>query len=213
MKLIKHVFFVLMAIMIFPTVSYAIYDPDRPVNNKPDEITTTSVDEADLAKIEDKIRVTGQEKAAEKRANIKNRGEERRSTVARAVQEILLTADRTEPGIGKQIRDIARQQNEGEAKIHESVEKINSRGKGLRLLLGPDWKEIKEVRKEMNQNTERIIKLKRTMNQMDDGANKNELAEHIEVLEVQNDELYSIVGEKTKGFSLLGWLFKLIHGA
>lgn len=214
MKLTKYASVALLAMMIFPSAGYAIYSPDRPVSNNPDEVSITSVEDGDdIEYAEDTVRITGQEKAAEKKANAKSRGDERKSTVAKAVQEILATADSMEGGIGQQVRLVAQEQNQAEERIAESLNKVDGRSKGIKFLLGPDWKELKGAKSEINENSVRIAKLKRIASDVEDEEARAAIEAQIRVLEIQNQTLEENLNDATKGFSLLGWLFKIVHGA
>jgi hypothetical protein len=212
MKLTKYASIALLAMMIFPSAGYAIYNPDRPVSNNPDEVSITSVEDGDYQEPEDIIRITGQERATEARANSKGKGAERKSAVAKAVEELLSIADRSE-GIGHQVRVIAQEQRQSEERLEKSMEKMEKRGRAAKFFIGPDWAELKDMKQEMQQNTVRITNLQRVVNGMEDGEEKDQIGEQIRLLQEQNENLKSIAEEAGKGFSLFGWLLKMVHGA
>lgn len=137
---------------------------------------------------------------------------EHMSEVAKAVEELVRSAERMEdPGIGEQVREIAQAQSESEDKINQAIDKAEGRGALLKFVLGPNWGELKEAKKEMEQNQVRIRELNRLMEQVQNESEKQALKEQIAVLENQNTQLADNLEEQTKGFSLLGWLFKWIN--
>lgn len=132
------------------------------------------------------------------------------SLVSKAVQELVRATDRFEnPGIGEEVREIAKAFGKDEDVANESIEDSKSKPKVLRLLFGPDYKNLKEVRKVMTQNTTRIRRLEQLMNQSENEADKTELSEQITKLQVQNLELENQYKEELSGFSLFGWLARL----
>lgn len=137
---------------------------------------------------------------------------EHMSDVAKAVEELVRMSDRTEdPGIGDQVREIAKAQGESEDKANEAIDNAEGRGAALKFFLGADYKELKKVKKEMQENENRVRELNGLMDQIENESDKQGLSEQIRVLEEKNKEFSDYLEEKTAGFSLLGWLFKWIN--
>ncbi|HRZ95264.1 MAG TPA: hypothetical protein P5262_01710 [Candidatus Moranbacteria bacterium] len=138
-----------------------------------------------------------------------NPSEQRRSQVANAVQTMLQVADR-EGGIGQQVRVIAQNQNQNQVKLEQNVEKIQDRGGFAKFFIGPNYKEIKDAQKTLEQNKEQIKQLNQIKNQLYNQGNQQQLTEQIRVLEQTNQEIETLLTDAQKGFSLFGWLNKLI---
>lgn len=138
-----------------------------------------------------------------------NPSEQRRSQVANAVQTMLQVADR-EGGIGQQVRVIAQNQNQNQVKLEKNVEKIQDRGGFAKFFIGPNYKEIKDAQKTLEQNKEQIKQLNQIKNQLYNQGNQQQLTEQIRVLEQTNQEIETLLTDAQKGFSLFGWLNKLI---
>lgn len=134
------------------------------------------------------------------------------SEVATAVESLVRVGSRIpDAGIGDQVREIAKAQGESEDKVNKALDKASERKSAVKFFLGADYKQLKEVKKEMEQNRLRIQELQKLMLQVTDEADKTELQSQISTLEAQNTLLQDRVESETDGFSLMGWLFKLIY--
>ncbi|KUK66024.1 MAG: transmembrane(s)protein [Parcubacteria bacterium 34_609] len=134
---------------------------------------------------------------------------QRRSRVANAVQEMLQVAERNE-GISGQIRVIAQNQNQNQERIEKSIQKIQKRNSLTSFFAGPDYREIDKAKEIASQNNQQIEKLNQLKDQVVDSNDQQQLIEQIESLKQANLEVEDYLQELQKGFSLFGWLFKLI---
>ncbi len=158
-----------------------------------------------------------QVETAEKEGTESGRGEgflkrspvalEHMSAVALKVQELLQL--RTEGGIGDQVRQIARDQIQSQIQIQEQVDKVDSRGKLVKLLLGPDYKALKNINQLMEQNRQRIQLLQELQNQLVSQVDKINIEETIQALIQENTSLQEAISAEEKTKSLLGWFLKL----
>jgi hypothetical protein len=138
-----------------------------------------------------------------------NPSEQRRSQVANAVQTMLQVADRS-GGIGQQVRVIAQSQNQNQIKLEQNIEKIQSRSDLAKFFIGPNYGEIKNAQKTLEQNREQIKQLNQIQTQLTNQGDQQQLMEQIKILEQANLEIENSLIESQKGFSLFGWLNKLI---
>ena len=134
--------------------------------------------------------------------------EQRRSQVANAVQEMLQVADRNEE-IGQQVKVVAQAQNENSEKLEASLQKIQNRNSFVRFLIGVDYKEINSAEQVLTQNQEQITQLNQIKTQLENQADQDTLTQQIQLLEQANQEIQNSLDSSQKGFSLLGWAFKL----
>ena len=138
-----------------------------------------------------------------------NPSEQRRSEVADAVQAMLQIADR-DGGIGQQVRIVAQNQNQNQIKLEKNVEKIQSRGSFAKFFIGPNYGEIKDAQKTLEQNREQVRQLNQIKNQLSNQGDQQQLTEQIRVLEQTNQDIENLIGDAQKGFSLFGWFNELI---
>jgi len=140
--------------------------------------------------------------------NRSERATERMSDVAKSVQELLANPDR-EGGIGKDIREIARQQQNSQEDLEENLSDVNERNRLFKLIVGVDGKALGEVKKEASQIDGRIAKLKALSNSVQDEEEQAELNTFIEDLEGQRNDLLETVEVEDSSFSMVGWMRRL----
>ena len=132
-----------------------------------------------------------------------------RSRVANTVQEMLQVAERNE-GMGSQIRIIAQNQNQNQERIESGIEKVQNRNSLTKFFVGPDYKEINKVQEIVEQNSQQIEQLIQIKDQFIDSDDQQQLIEQIQSLKQANLQVEDSIQGLQKGFSLFGWLFKLI---
>lgn len=135
---------------------------------------------------------------------------QRRSRVANAVQEMLQVAERNQ-GIGQQIRTIAQSQDQNQKEIEMTLEHVkNNRGNVVwRFFFGPN-KYIYMADNKLATHAEKIEELKELASQIPDEIDAEIIEEQIEIMEQAKTELAEEIKEESKGFSLFGWLRRLM---
>jgi hypothetical protein len=158
------------------------------------------------------INGSGQENQAQgKGVNQANdRAVQRRSRVANAVQEMLQVAERNQ-GIGQQIRTIAQNQDQNQKEIEMTLEHVkNNKGNVVwRFFFGPN-KYIYMAEGKLAYHAEKLQELKELASQVKNEADAEILEEQIEIMEQVKTELAEEIKEESRGFSLFGWLRRLI---
>jgi hypothetical protein len=142
--------------------------------------------------------------------NIEATSTDRRSGVSNAVREMLQAADR-QGGIGERVREIARNYEEDNNKIEDGLKAIKNRGQFRKFILGPDFKKIGETEEMLARHTERLNELKQLSSQATTDEDRSLLEQRIYEMETIKMEIEKEVLEEQKGFSLFGWLNKLIN--
>jgi len=128
------------------------------------------------------------------------------SVVAQRVGQLLEGGER---GFGQQINEIAQEQQEAQGEIGKQLGKLESRGGFLKKLVGPDYRAIKNLRGQIEQNRVRIGQLEGLKNQLQNSADQTQVQEVIMALNDQNTALQEQVELEGGVGSLFGWLFKL----
>lgn len=134
---------------------------------------------------------------------------QRRSQVANAVQEMVKVADRN-GGVGERIRLVAQEQNQLQEEAEESLAKAQNRSRFTRFFIGPNYGKLKSVEDRLEMHNEKLEELK-TLREEVNLDEQALLDEQIEVMEIVTEELEGEVNEDQKGFSLFGWLNRLIR--
>ncbi len=129
------------------------------------------------------------------------------SIVAQKVQEMLQI--RTTGGIGEQVRQIAKDQNQAQTQIQDEINKIDSRTGILKSLAGPDYKAIRSLKQQLEQNQLRIQQLNQLQDQLYSQVDITAVEETIKALTEENTSLQELINAEEQTRSLLGWLFRL----
>jgi len=178
-----------------------------------DQIETDETEVDNQNQIQDKINpIQIQTNEVNEKGAIKNQNDsisvQRRSQVANAVQQMLQVADRNS-GIGQQVKVIAQAQNQNQEKLQIGIEKIQNRNRFVKFLIGPNYSEIKNAQKLLEQNREQIDQLNQIKTQLSNQSDVQILTEQIQILEQVNAQIEETLQNEQKGFSLFGWLVRL----
>jgi len=138
--------------------------------------------------------------------------QQHRSQVAAAVENMIMLSANQDATIGEQIRVIARAQGAAEDSVNQSLEKAQSRTAFAKFFVGPNYSQLKDVKQQIEQNRLRIQQLNQIAAQISNQADQTNLQNQIQILEKQNTGLEEQLDQDAKGFSLFGWLSKLVSG-
>lgn len=131
------------------------------------------------------------------------------SEVAKQVQQLLQI--RTEGGIGQQVRQIAQEQNQAQTQIQEQLNKLESKGKLVRLLTGTDYVAVKNLKVQLEQNQLRIKQLEQLQNQLSNQGDITIVQETIQALIAENTSLQERITAEEQTKSIFGWLSRLFN--
>ena len=137
-----------------------------------------------------------------------NESEQKNSPVAKAVQEIIKVADEN-TNVGQQIKIIAQTQDQNSEKAETNMQKIKSRNGFAKFFVGPNYGEIKNSQKLLEQNKEQIQELTRLGARLSGKIDQQKISGQIKILEQENKQMETSLNEAKKGFSLFGWTFRL----
>ncbi|MFZ5376194.1 MAG: hypothetical protein ACOZAN_00795 [Patescibacteria group bacterium] len=133
--------------------------------------------------------------------------EENMSEVAKQVQELLEV--KTKGGIGEQVREIAKEQNQAQLTIQEQLSKLKSKGKIARLLTGTDRTAVKNLESQVEQNQLRIDQLEKLKIQLSNQGEIETVEQTIQLLNTQNESLQERISLEEKSSGMFGWLLRL----
>jgi len=94
----------------------------------------------------------------------------------------------------------------------KSLEEIDKRPAWKNFLLGPDYKNLGKIRSNLVQNRNQIRKIEKTIEKNKDEEDANTLRARLGELEQERLKIFNYIDEKDDGFSLFGWLAKLMSG-
>lgn len=134
---------------------------------------------------------------------------ESRNRAATAVQAMFEFADRNRNGLGEQVRIIAQNQNQVREKIYLSLNKIQNRKKLVKLLIGPDYKELNNARKFLDESIEQVTSFWILINYNQEDV--RDLDNPYRLLEEANKQIFYELNYEGRASSLFGWLFKIFN--
>jgi hypothetical protein len=137
--------------------------------------------------------------------NLLNKGSE----VAGKVQQIL--QNNPSGGIGQQVREVARAQNQLHTQVQTQLDKLNSKSKLAKLLLGTDYQAVKVLKTQIEQNQLKIKQLEELKNQLHDSEEIAVVDNVIANLTQENTFINEKITAEEKTKSLLGWFVKLFN--
>jgi Cu/Ag efflux pump CusA len=111
--------------------------------------------------------------------------------------------------VGNQVRNIAQQQVQTQTQIQTQLNKLESKSGLMKKLFGPDYKAIKNLKQQMEQNQLRVQQLEQLQTQVVNQADEIQLEEAVQALVEQNTALEEQIQAEEQVGSLFGWLIKL----
>lgn len=134
--------------------------------------------------------------------------------VAQTIGEMVKLADKIQvqnQGQATQIRTIAENQIINTNSANTAIDAINSRSSIAKFIIGPNYKELKNLEQAQNQFQEQIRNCIQLKLQISNSADQQNLQLLIEQMEEEYNNLQTIYSEQNKRFSLFGWLIKLFY--
>jgi len=133
------------------------------------------------------------------------------SEVAKKVQEMQMLGQ-IEKGLGEQIRLIAQNQTQSQQRLHDGLGKVDERQGILKTFLGPDYKAMNAISREIGENELRITQLEQLKNQLANQADATKIQEMIQSLIAQNTALQERIQLEEQTKSMFGWMMKFFAG-
>jgi hypothetical protein len=198
-KSMKHVILMLSLVVLFSSPATAM-ESTRKAQGNPTNMPLASPD---------MVTTQEQEVTQEEKGERSQTARENMSVVAQAVQEFL--AQDMEGGIGQQVREVTQAQKQAQTQIETEFAKMESRMGFVKSLFGPDFKAIKNLNQQVEQNQVRVQELKQLANQTQNQVDQTQLQEMIQVLDQQNTALTERVQAEERVGSIFGWLVKFFN--
>lgn len=154
---------------------------------------------------------TGNQVQNRNQVNTQNQGEETRLQVATSEMEQLMDMNMVNKTLESQVQTVAGEQAQAQIEIEGQLIKLESRSSFVKKLFGPDYKAIKNLNQQMEQNRLRIQLLTELQNQVTNQNDETQLQEAIQALIDQNTSLQEQIQAEENTISLFGWLVKLFN--
>lgn len=140
-----------------------------------------------------------------------NQGAESQLQVATQQMEEFMAMEEWGEAVGNQVRAVVQEQAQAQAQIQQELVSMAARSGFMKKLFGPDYKAIKNLKQQMEQNQLRIQQLEQMQNQVQNQADATQLQLVTQALASQNTVLQQQVQAEEKVGSVFGWLIKLFN--
>lgn len=202
MKKILIITFSVLLVLVFLPVVVLAQGRNTQVQNQ-NQVQTQNQGE------DEQIQVTTQEQEDSQSSEDENEtARQHMSVVAQTVEE-LLTTQGAKGGIGQQVSEVARAQQQAQQEIEGELDKLEVRQGLMKKLFGPDYKAIKNLSQQIERNRLRIRQLEQLQTQVTNQADQTQIQEAVQTLVEQNTALEEQIQAEEQIGSLFGWLFKL----
>ena len=138
------------------------------------------------------------------------RAEERRIQFADNVQELVRSSERIGNGIGEEVRVMAQDQERDYEDAEDIIKNVSKRGGFARFFIGPNYSEIKKVEDYAQKYTDRLEKLGETVSEITAQDVISAIDAQIKEMEQVKADLEVEIEAQKGGFSLFGWLNRLL---
>jgi len=113
------------------------------------------------------------------------------------------------PEIGEQVRSMVQSHERVQARTETALHQMSQRNQAVKFLIGPDYKNAGQVRRDvvgLRNDIRKLEKIKEDSLPADVG----DIQGAVDELQVEADGLEAQLTEQLSGFSLFGWLAKLL---
>jgi len=127
-----------------------------------------------------------------------------------AIQNLNRVTERNNnPEVGEQVRSMVQNHEKVQVRTETALQTMSQRNKAVKFMIGPDYKNAGQVRSDVVGLRNDIKKLEQIK---DDSlpADAEDVQGAIDELQVEADSLEAQLEEQLLGFSLFGWLSKLL---
>jgi len=139
-----------------------------------------------------------------------SKSDEHKSEIAKFVHGLSKIADE-EGGIGKEVRDIADEEDNSSASTTEAISKVESRNSFETFLIGSDFKNLGMLRSELARTGKLIDRLNVLASSTASTNLQTDLVAQIKLLQDDQAKVQAFVTANENSFSLFGWFVKFFN--
>lgn len=116
------------------------------------------------------------------------------------------------PDVGNQIQNMVEETERFQERSNQALSNFQARPGFLKFLIGPDYKNAGKLRSELVRLQSKVQEMTQLRNALEDEEDIQEVDEVINDLNEEIEIRQSELNEELSGFSLFGWLSKLLSG-
>jgi len=133
-------------------------------------------------------------------------------TVVENLEEIAEEEVVEDPEVEEDIGEVAEDEEEVQEEVTDAIIAIESRNKFKKFLVGTDYKNLGQLRKNLVHNRNQVRKLNKAIEGVEEGEERGALEEQLTTLTQERERVKTVIEENEEGFSILGWIFKFLYG-
>jgi hypothetical protein len=126
------------------------------------------------------------------------------------IQKSVKEKDRMD--IVRGLEEVAQEAENAEVETVEAIEEVEDEGGFKKFLVGTSYKNLGQLRSSLAHNENQIRKLIRISESVTDEATKAIIDEQLIALTQERERIKTVITNNETGFSLLGWVFRLLNG-
>ncbi|KKP69221.1 MAG: hypothetical protein UR66_C0001G0103 [Candidatus Moranbacteria bacterium GW2011_GWE1_35_17] len=112
----------------------------------------------------------------------------------------------------KQIAEVVVEQESSQEQVSGAIEEVENDGVAKKFFLGPDYKNLGQLRSELVQNRNQIRKLIQAINTLaQNGEDTLALQSQLAILTQERERFKTIIATNQEGFSLFGWVARFLN--
>ena len=165
--------------------------------------------EIGVNEVENQNQVQTQNEGEESMLQVNTEEKENLGTMVSQKVEELLSDETLENGIGLEVKQFIQEQKQVQDQVEQDLDTVNNRTRLLKVLIGPDYKALKNANMQLLQNQMRIKNLEELKLQLTNEGDVTMVTETVQALVEQNTALQDRIELEEKAGGLFGWLFKL----
>lgn len=181
-------------------------DPEGETVRNQNEVQTQNQGEAD------QMEVATQERERMESDNADSKSQASRQNMSMVAEKVEgLLVEGMDGGIGSQVREIAKAQQQAQNKIKLELSKLEAKKGLMRMLFGPNIEAVDNLNQQMEQNRLRIQELRQLATQVENKADETQIQEAVEALVAQNTALQDQVKFEEGNLGVFGWIWRLFR--
>ena len=114
--------------------------------------------------------------------------------------------------VAGELEKIAEEGELVEEETVQSMKKIENQNGFKKFLIGTDYKNLGQLRSSLAHNENQVRQLTQISEELEEGEEKEAIKEQLMTMMQERERIKSIITENEEGFSLLGWVFRLMNG-
>jgi len=198
----RNIKFLLTSLFLIVTLGLWISSPISAKGQDQNRVQDPTTHDGDVVEADLDSTGNGQGSAGSPRAGLEN-----------AIQTLTRVSERfNNPETGEQVRTMTENHTRSQEKINTALSSMRSRSKLLKFVFGANYQNAGEVKAQAAQFRSDAEDLAKFKEELTYASDQEEMQDAIDNLEGEADALETELNQELQGFSLFGWLNRILSG-